>query len=144
MALTIAAVLVVTMLLLGATVNGALREQHRTTVEISTAFENALMLGQSLRLAVDAETGQRGCLLTNDPKYLQPYTAARSELPQQLAALAAVGLAGPRSALRTLAEAKLTELDKTVSLARLGQRPEAMRIVLSRAWESSSSMHSAR
>jgi CHASE3 domain sensor protein len=32
----------------------------------------------------DAETGQRGYLLTGDERYLEPYTNARAELPGEL------------------------------------------------------------
>ena len=129
--LTIAAAVVVAMLVIGAAINTALREQNRSAANVSAAFENALVLGQVLRLAVDAETGQRGYLLTNEPSYLEPYTRARIELPRQLAALAAVGLAPPGGALQALSRAKLAELDQTVRLAHLGQRPVAMRLVLS-------------
>ena len=36
------------------------------------------------RRVVDAETGQRGYLLTLDPTYLQPYVEARRDVPREL------------------------------------------------------------
>ena len=36
------------------------------------------------RKAVDAETGQRGFLLTQDATYLRPYLDARVEIPKDL------------------------------------------------------------
>lgn len=39
------------------------------------------------RRLINAETGQRGFLLTNDPEFLAPYNQARAELDQGLAAL---------------------------------------------------------
>ncbi|MFD1734033.1 CHASE3 domain-containing protein [Deinococcus malanensis] len=38
---------------------------------------------------VDLETGQRGFIITLDPDFLQPYTAARQDLPRHLATLRA-------------------------------------------------------
>src|SRR5437764_1134189 len=44
----------------------------------------------------DAETGQRGYLLTGDRKYLTPYLRAVAELPGKLEALAATAQAARR------------------------------------------------
>jgi CHASE3 domain sensor protein len=37
-------------------------------------------LSSVLRLVVDAETGQRGYLITDDPVYLEPYSDATSQI----------------------------------------------------------------
>jgi signal transduction histidine kinase len=74
----------------------------------------------------DAETAQRGYLLTNDPAYLQPYDAAHDRLPvlrRQLHALVADN-PGQRTRLVDLDRAidgKLLELDRTVAQARAGR-----------------------
>ena len=62
--------------------------------EISIALEQAL---SSLR---DAETGQRGYLLTGRPAYLAPYAAAVATVNQQLDTLRSLSAADPGSALR--------------------------------------------
>lgn len=44
-------------------------------------------LGRVLSTVTDAETGQRGYLLSGDTVYLEPYDQARSALPEQLQVL---------------------------------------------------------
>ena len=44
-------------------------------------------LGSILDNARDAETGQRGFLLTNDPRFLEPYRQARARIRTDLATL---------------------------------------------------------
>src|SRR5687768_698780 len=44
-------------------------------------------LNRLLQLVLDAETGSRGYLLTGDPRYLEPYSAAVADIGQQLDAL---------------------------------------------------------
>jgi CHASE3 domain sensor protein/CheY-like chemotaxis protein len=86
----------------------------------------------------DAETGQRGYLLTQDEKYLQPYEDAlqkvqprfdrikelTSDNPDQQARLAVLG---PKINLR------LDELRQTVALVKKGDRPAAMKVARSDA-----------
>ncbi len=79
----------------------------------------------------DAETAQRGYLLTNDPAYLQPYDQAHDRLPalkNQLGALVADNpLQRRRVADLTQAiDAKMAELELTVALARNGHADAAI------------------
>ncbi len=85
---------------------------------------------------IDAETGQRGFLLTGNPDYLEVHGEASRELPQELEELTRLARndpdLAPRAAhLRELAESKLTELDRTVALARTGRVGPALSIVRS-------------
>ena len=59
----------------------AARDGALAGADAQTALEN---LNQAL---VDAETGQRGYLLTLDPAYLEPYNRASAQLPEILAAV---------------------------------------------------------
>lgn len=73
----------------------------------------------------DAETGQRGYLLTGEPRYLVPYERATSALPGLLEDLRSDisddrGQERSLSALRTRIAAKLRELEGTVALRRAG------------------------
>lgn len=81
----------------------------------------------------DAETGQRGYLLTEDPGYLEPYDDAvrrlRSELgrlyllisnPEQQARLAALDMRVAR---------RIEELQRSVALMKQGDRPGALEVV---------------
>ena len=108
--------------------------------QASRSVEHTLMvqtnLAQVLSLLSDAETGQRGFLLTGQSPYLEPYDAARTRLPQQLEQLRRLTGDNPRqqarvAALERLSQQKLAELSATVT-ARASRRPgDGVRIVLS-------------
>ena len=81
--------------------------------------------------ASDAETGQRGYLLTGDEKYLAPYTNALSAMPVRIAALrkaAAESLVSANDVdkIDQLVSAKFSELAETVNLKRQHRDPEAL------------------
>ena len=102
--------------------------EHTLTVQAS--------LAQVLSLVSDAETGQRGFLLTGQSPYLEPYDAARTRLPQELEQLRRLTQDNPSqqeriAALERLSQQKLAELSATLT-ARASRRPaEAARIVRS-------------
>lgn len=78
-----------------------------------------------LNLAVDAETGQRGWLLTHNLTYLQPYLMGAARAPAALDELARLTRDNPRqqatvARLRRSVEAKLFELKRTIVLSREG------------------------
>ena len=78
----------------------------------------------------DAETAQRGYLLTSDPAYLEPLTQAQQALPGLLANLATDRADDPRIAeLKQKVMVKLAELTKTVDLAKAGDTPGALALV---------------
>jgi signal transduction histidine kinase len=73
----------------------------------------------------DAETAQRGYLLTGDPTYLRPYEQAHDRLPdlkRQMRALVADNPAQRQRlvALEQAIDIKMVELDRTVAAARAG------------------------
>jgi signal transduction histidine kinase len=77
----------------------------------------------------DAETGQRGYLLTHDEDYLEPYDKAAAEVPAKLNTLSDVVAHRPEYAFQLAdldmsVEAKMAELKETVTLARDG-KPDA-------------------
>ncbi len=82
----------------------------------------------------DAETGERGYLLTGDPAYLEPYEAARTRLDADFARLDAAPLmtlerTGRIGRIRQLAGAQLDELRRTIALRRSGQAEAALQMV---------------
>jgi len=88
----------------------ALRRVRSSIVDVLTSVQ-------------DAETGQRGYLLTQDPSYLAPYDKAVSELPAKTKKLAdnvsarpdyAVALSGLDLAI----DAKMAELAETIALTK--------------------------
>lgn len=87
-----------------------------------------------LTLVQDAETGQRGYLLTNDPAFLDPYKAASSQFATSLNLLTQAVNRAPeyQEALDTVSRAlsaKLDELRRTIELAESGRREEALAMV---------------
>ena len=83
----------------------------------------------------DAETGQRGYLLTGREDYLAPFLDAKHALPAQFTGLAALISQDPAQRVRletlqSLAAEKMAELGQTVELKRAGQTEDAMKIVL--------------
>jgi signal transduction histidine kinase len=90
--------------------------------------------GGALQILLDAETGQRGFLLTGNPTYLGPYDEARIRVARDMDQLEMLSRqAGPVAfempKLRRLVNAKLDELQQTVALARSGRRDAAIAIV---------------
>jgi len=83
----------------------------------------------------DAETGQRGYLLTGRDSYLEPYSTAVSAIPGQLDGLRQLtvdpGQQGRIDSLRPLIAAKLAELKETIDLRRTGAGREALQVVSS-------------
>jgi CHASE3 domain sensor protein len=82
----------------------------------------------------DAETGQRGYLLTGNKDYLAPYDDAQRRVHENRDRIAALAKSDPAmegdvAKLTTLTEAKLAELQKTIGLFDAGERDEALKLV---------------
>jgi len=88
---------------------------QKHTYEVSKSLDETL-----LRL-VDAETGQRGYLLTGDVAYLAPYHAAIKNLDQAITRLKDLTSDNPNQqkriqAIEPIIEKKLAELQRTIDL----------------------------
>jgi signal transduction histidine kinase len=108
------------------------REERQQWVEHTLNVQQAIT--RSLSLLQDAETGQRGYLLTSDLSYLEPYLDASSRLPQQLETLTALVADNPAQAdrvgqLKAEAGERLKIIDQTLAEARRGQRDQAVSII---------------
>ncbi len=80
--------------------------------------------------AQDAETGQRGYLLTENPDYLAPFREAKARLPLQVGRLDQALPGDERiGALRLAISAKLAELQQTIDLVGAGRRDGALALV---------------
>ena len=93
-----------------------------------------LQLAEIHSLITDAETGQRGYLLTGDKAYLLPYEAARARIEPAFASLADLTSDSPRQQarivqLRGAVSAKMTELGSTIELFEQGKGGESLQIV---------------
>lgn len=85
---------------------------------------------------VDAETGQRGYLLTGEGSYLDPYRGARDRVQQDLVGLDSLlakdeSSRGALGLLKRLSGEKLTELDSTIALRLHVSQSAALALVLS-------------
>ncbi|MCX5520069.1 CHASE3 domain-containing protein [Kaistia defluvii] len=85
-------------------------------------------------LGQDAETGQRGYLLTSNPAYLAPYNDARAKFPDQMETVQSAYADEPEQAalaarLRQTMTEKFAELEQTIELAKSGRYAEALAIV---------------
>ncbi|MHB8419307.1 MAG: sensor histidine kinase [Myxococcales bacterium] len=107
---------------------GAARDQARRSRRVEDALSR-------LRLALtDAETGERGYLLTGQASYLEPFDRAARRLPEVLAV--AKDLAAGNSEqqrrirdLEGLAVQKFHELSETIELRRSGKDAQALAVV---------------
>lgn len=97
------------------------RDARTSTVDLLTALQ-------------DAETGQRGFVITGDPSYLEPYDAATAIVGARLDDLAQVLTPYPQAdePMQTLREDvafKLSEMARTVALVRAGDRDAAVALI---------------
>ena len=80
----------------------------------------------------DAETGQRGYLLTGDDSYLEPYNTARATLTSMVGDLSVAAADKPEQASRVtqitfLSREEFAELAETIRIARAAGREAAVR-----------------
>ena len=86
---------------------------------VARQLETMSALSDVLSTLKDAETGQRGYLLTSEEEYLQPYNSARASLAQTMTridAFAGDGFVQPEDVptLKRLAGEKISELERTI------------------------------
>lgn len=104
--------------------------------KIVHSHEVIIALDELLSSAQDAETGQRGFLLTNNEKYLEPYNSALITIPSKLDEIAELTQDNPAqkprvTALKLHVGAKLAELKETIDLRRAQGADAALAVVSS-------------
>lgn len=109
----------------------SLRDGNEKVIQTHTAI---VSLDELLSQVQDAETGQRGFLLTNNETYLAPYKAALRAIPDKLTKIAQRTSNNPGQsqrlvALRSHVESKLSELGETIELRRTQGLEPALAIV---------------
>ncbi|EPE96804.1 response regulator [Rhizobium grahamii] len=98
----------------------SLRDNNARVVH---THEVIVSLGKLLSSVQDAETGQRGFVLTGNERYLDPYQAALADIPQRFAEIADLTNDNPDQqrllpVLRQRVDAKLSELKDTIHARR--------------------------
>ena len=119
------------MLTLAAVLNGAAlyMAEHRfaelrdAAMWVNHTQDAGNQIAQIYRKTVDAETGQRGFLLTQDETYLKPYEDARVEIPKDLEKLGALTRDNPVQVtqfgtLSKLIDARFQQMDRSLVLKR--------------------------
>jgi len=92
--------------------------------------------GELLLSLVDAETGQRGFLLSGDPRLLAPFNRAETSVPDRMDELERLTAGDPQleaqvAVMLEAARDKLAELQRSVALSRTGRTAEAVQLVRS-------------
>ena len=108
-----------------------LSEANHVVVHAHQVLER---LERLVSLLKDAETGQRGFLLTGDLRYLEPYDAASGKIPIEFHAIAALSSnddAQQQNLRRAqeLVETKLVELEETIRLRQSSGSEASLNIV---------------
>ena len=115
--------------------------QNLTTIEKNASITKHTVevlehLSHILSDLSDAETGQRGYLLTGGLKYLEPYNSGISSVGEEINEVEQLTVDNPAQQerivlLKDLVKQKENELRETVSLKSEGKSEEAIAIVLS-------------
>lgn len=100
--------------------NGILRDNRDLVVH---TYQVIATINDLFIVIEDAETGQRGFIITGEPAYLDPYQSALQTVPRSLATLRLLVVDSPKqmdqvAALEGSLDRKLEELGATIALRR--------------------------
>jgi methyl-accepting chemotaxis protein len=114
---------------------------RNSSVEAAKRVEHTYQVKAELnsleKALIDAETGQRGFLLTNEIEFLEPYNQGRIKLQIVLANLTNEIKDNPSQIknleeIAKLSQNKLEDLQRTILLKQLGKEPELKKILLAK------------
>ncbi len=106
----------------------------RQLVDVTQTYEVRNQARELTIALTEAESGQRGFMLTQDQKYLEPYRRAVAGIDTRIKTLVAITAADPRQADRVAAisdsiSIKLAEMARTVDLIQSGRPGEAQTLI---------------
>jgi CHASE3 domain sensor protein len=124
----------VLLMAIGTVAYASISKLTRTSQWVTHTHEVLEHIAGVLSSLKDAETGQRGFVITGDEAFLEPYHTGSGELPNVLKGLRKLTEDNPHQqqrldALEPLVAAKLAELKQTVDLRRSGNLDETVKIV---------------
>jgi signal transduction histidine kinase len=132
--MAVAAALILLGISVGAYIFG--EQANRNSISALQAGAADRAIGRLLEALLDAETGQRGFLLTQDASYLKPYTDAKARFSteienfrRQTANLPNLANEMEYKSLLALAEQKFAELEHSVALEQSGDTAGALAVV---------------
>lgn len=110
------------------------RQSSRALADIGQAHQVRLLLGNVIQDVLNAETGQRGFLLTGETRYRAPYDTAVSEIDGHLVALRKLykdraAESGKLAVLTGHTQRKLAEMEMSMRLRQEG-KDDAWRFVM--------------
>jgi CheY-like chemotaxis protein/signal transduction histidine kinase/CHASE3 domain sensor protein len=111
-----------------------IRTLKEDTQKIVHSHEVIAALDQLLSTAQDAETGQRGFLLTDNERYLEPYNSAVANIDTHIDEIARLTSDNPKQQanigpLKQHVDAKMAELKETIDLRRAQGGQAALAVV---------------
>jgi signal transduction histidine kinase/CheY-like chemotaxis protein/CHASE3 domain sensor protein len=114
----------------------ALAERQAAAQSVTHTMQVLERAQQLLATIADAETGQRGFMITKEDAYLAPYNKAQGTVQAQLQELASVIGDNPEQRLRMqeleqLVKSKMDELAQTVELTRNAENQRALQLMRS-------------
>ncbi|KST68303.1 methyl-accepting chemotaxis protein [Mastigocoleus testarum] len=88
------------------------------------------------KILIDAETGQRGFIITNRERYLEPYIQAKEDISEVIKTSKEKISDNPEqvnrlSKIEALADKKFEELAETIALKKAGKEQETLSLILS-------------
>jgi len=112
----------------------SLQDRSAAAERITRAYDVLVRLQRVFSFVKDAETGQRGYLLTGAESYLDPYDKARVALPGEVQSLQSAVKSDPEQQRRLDAfvqtiDEKLAELSQSIALKRSGDSEAALALV---------------
>lgn len=125
------------MLINGGIAYWQIRQLHEHALWVSHTYQVLEVLESTVSTLTDAETGQRGYVITADPAYLEPYRVASTEFQEELARLTELTNDDsyvwreriPR--LKELSDRRLELLERNIASVQQGDRDAAGRIIIS-------------
>jgi len=102
--------------------------------DLSRLRDGAAATNQILTLLQNAESSQRGYLLTQDERYLEPFNATQEQLLEKLRQTHPVYQGDPRTEelftrVVTTSQRKMDEMNETIALTKAGKWQEAIEFV---------------
>jgi CheY-like chemotaxis protein/signal transduction histidine kinase/CHASE3 domain sensor protein len=111
------------------------RTLNQNVAQVVHTHNSIMILNDLLSLVKDAETGQRGYVITGEEKYLEPYNAAVAQVEERLSGAAelvrdAQNVARRIPLIRDHIQKKLNELKETIELRRTKGFQAAYNVVI--------------
>jgi len=122
------------LLIIGSVAHQSIDELIGTSYWVTHTHQVLEKIAGVLSGVKDAETGQRGYIITADDNYLAPYNSGREAVPVLIKELRELTADNPEQQhnldqVEKLVDAKFAELKQTIDLRRAGQQEQMLKII---------------